>query len=67
MYFHGPVCNEGQGVGIVLVSLRNASLNFYSRLKTYCTNNQAKYEVLLFGLELIDYMGVKQVRAFGNS
>jgi ribonuclease HI len=36
-------------------------------LKTYCINNQAKYEALLFGLELLDYMGVRHVRAFGDS
>jgi hypothetical protein len=36
-------------------------------LKTYCTNNQAKYEARLFDLELLDYMGVKHVRAFGDS
>jgi ribonuclease HI len=51
----------------MLVSSSNASFNFSSRLKTYCTNNQAEYEVPLFGLELLDYMGVKQVRAFGDS
>jgi ribonuclease HI len=38
-----------------------------SRLKTYCTNNQAEYEALLFGLELLNYMGVKHVKAFGDS
>jgi hypothetical protein len=50
----------------VLVSPSNTSFDFSSRLKTYYTNNQAKYEALLFGSELLDYMGVKHVRAFGN-
>jgi ribonuclease HI len=36
-------------------------------LITYCTNNQAEYEALLFGLELLDYVGVKYVKAFGYS
>jgi ribonuclease HI len=36
-------------------------------LKTYCTNNQAEYEALLFGLELLNCMGVKHVKAFGDS
>jgi hypothetical protein len=36
-------------------------------LKTYYTNNQAKYEALLFGLELLNCMGVKHVKAFGDS
>jgi ribonuclease HI len=67
LYFDGSVCNEGQGIGIVLVSPSNVSFDFSSRLKTYCTNNQAEYEALLFGLELLTCMGVKHVRTFGDS
>jgi ribonuclease HI len=58
LYFDGSVCNEGQGIGIVLVSPSNVSFDFSSRLKTYCTNNQAEYEALLFSLELLNCMGV---------
>jgi hypothetical protein len=43
LYFDGSVCNEGQGFDIVLVSPSNVSFDFSSRLKTYCTNNQAEY------------------------
>jgi hypothetical protein len=35
LYFDRSVCNEGQGIGIVLVSPSNASFDFSSRLKTY--------------------------------
>jgi ribonuclease HI len=51
----------------VLVSQSNVSFDFSSRLKNYCTNNQDEYEALLFGLELLNCMGVKHVRAFGDS
>jgi ribonuclease HI len=51
----------------VLVSPSNASFNFSSRLKNYYTNNQAKYEALLFGLELLNCMRVKHVNIFGDS
>jgi hypothetical protein len=64
--FDGSVCNEGQGVAIVLMSPSNASFDFSSRLETYCTNNQA-CEGLLFSLELLDYMSVKYVKAFNDS
>jgi ribonuclease HI len=67
LYFDGSVCNEGKGIGIVLVSPSNVSFDFSSRLKTYCTNNQAEYEALLFDLELLNYLGVKHVKAFGDS
>jgi ribonuclease HI len=67
LYFDGLVCNGGQGIGIVLVSPSNAYFDFASQLKTYCTNNQAEYEALLFVLELLCCMGVKHVKAFGDS
>jgi ribonuclease HI len=49
LYSDGSVCNEGQGIGIVLVSPSNTYFYFSRRLKTYCTNNQAEYEFILFG------------------
>jgi hypothetical protein len=67
LYFDGSVCNKGQGIGIVIVSPSNAYFDFASRLETYYTNNEAEYEALLFGLELLSCMGVKHVRAFGES
>jgi ribonuclease HI len=67
MYFDGLVCNEGQGIDIVLVSPRNSTFDFSSRLKAHCTNNQAKYEALLFGLELLNSMGVTHVKVSGDS
>jgi ribonuclease HI len=67
LYFDGSVCNEGQGIGIVLVSPSDVSFEFSSRLKTYCTNNQVEYEALLFSLELLNYTGVKHVKAFCDS
>jgi ribonuclease HI len=66
-YFDGSVCNEGQGIVIVLVLPSNASFDFSSRLKICCTNNQDEYEALLFCLDLLNCMGVKHVRAFGDS
>jgi ribonuclease HI len=56
-----------QGIDIMLISPIDASFEFSRRLKTHCTNNQAKYEVVLFSLELLDYMGVKHVKVFGDS
>jgi hypothetical protein len=66
LYFDGSVCNKGQEIDIVLISPNDASFDFSSRLKTYCTNNQVEYKALLFGLEFIDYMGVKHVKVFGD-
>jgi ribonuclease HI len=67
LYFDGSVCNEGQGIDIMLVSPRNATFHFSSRLKFHCTNNQDEYEALLFDLELLNYMGIKHVKLLGDS
>jgi hypothetical protein len=67
LYFDESVCNKGQGIGIMLVSPRNATFDFSSRLKTHCTNNQVEFEALLFGLELLSDMGVTHVKLFGGS
>jgi ribonuclease HI len=37
------------------------------RLEYYCTNNQAKYEAILLGLQILNSMGVKHVKSFGDS
>jgi hypothetical protein len=36
LYFDRSVCNEGQGIGIMLVSTSNTYFDFASRLETYC-------------------------------
>jgi ribonuclease HI len=38
-----------------------------SRLEYFCTNNQAEYEALIFGLENLESMDMKHVEAFGDS
>ena len=45
LYFDGSICSEGQGIGVMLISTRNTSFDLSSRLKNYCTNNQAEYEL----------------------
>lgn len=61
LYFDGSACREGQGVGIVLVSPRGAVFETSVRLEYLCTNNQAGYEALLLGLQILESMGVRSV------
>lgn len=58
LYFDGSVCKEGQGVGVVLVSPHDAYFEFSNQLEYDCTNNQTKFESLLFGLEMLESMGL---------
>ena len=37
------------------------------RLEYFCTNNQAEYEALLFGLEMLLDIGVTYSEAYGDS
>jgi hypothetical protein len=67
LYFDGSVCSDGQGIGIVFVSPNGAYFEMTSRLEYFCTNNQAEYEALLFGLEILESMDVKHVEAFVDS
>jgi ribonuclease HI len=63
LHFDGSICNEGKGIGIIFVLPRSVTFDFSSQLKTYCTNNQAKYEACL---ELLDLVRVKHVKVFGD-
>ena len=67
MYFDGSVCDDGQGISVVLISPKGAVFEFSNRLEEECKNNQVEYEALLFGLEFLQSMGVKHVEAFGDS
>jgi ribonuclease HI len=67
LYFDGWACSDGQGIWIAFISPNGAYFEMASRLEYFCTNNQAEYEALLFGLEILESMDVKHVKAFGDS
>jgi hypothetical protein len=67
LFFDGSICSRGQGVGCVLVSPCGVYYEFAVRLESACMNNQAEYERLLHGLELLWEMGVKEVEELGDS
>ena len=63
----GQFCSNGQGVGIVYISPHGAVFEASCRLEYFCTNNQAEYEALLFGLEMLLAIGVTHIEAYGDS
>jgi ribonuclease HI len=67
LFFDGSACREGQRVGVVLVSFRGTIFKTSAHLEYFCTNNQAEYEAILLGLQIHSFMGVKHVKAFGDS
>jgi ribonuclease HI len=67
MYFDGSACEDGCGVGIVLVSPRGVTYSFSIGLPAPCTNNLAEYEVVCRGMELLLEAGAEAVEVFGDS
>jgi hypothetical protein len=67
LLFDGLECSEGQGVGLVLISPRGAIFEQSVHLEYFCTNNQAKYETILLGLQILSVMSIKHVEASGDS
>jgi ribonuclease HI len=67
LFFDSSASRESQDVGIVLISLRAVIFKQSVCLIYFCTNNQAQYEAILLGLQVLSSMGVKHVEAFGDS
>jgi hypothetical protein len=66
LFFDGLACREGQAVWIVLISPRGAIFEQSVHLEYFCTNNQAEYEAILLGLQVLSSIGMKHVEAFGD-
>jgi ribonuclease HI len=64
LFFDGLACREGQGVEFILMSPRGAIFEQSVRLEYFCTNNKAKYEAILLGLQILSSMSIKHVEAF---
>jgi len=55
------------GIGIILKSSEGDKLKYATRLQYQTTNNEAKYEALLKGLELARSLGAESVVIQGDS
>nr|ABA96839.1 retrotransposon protein, putative, unclassified [Oryza sativa Japonica Group] len=62
IYFDGSSCKEGQGIGVVLFSPNGMCYEASVCLEYYYTNNQAEYNALLFGLQVMEMVGVGDQR-----
>ena len=67
MYVDGAANQRGSGVGLVLVSPEKITIEKSLKLNFSATNNEAEYEVLLKGMQMVQKMGGKAVRAFSDS
>ena len=53
LFFDGSSCKQGGGIGIVIILPQEASFEFAFQTKPMTTNNQAEYEAILKGLQLL--------------
>ena len=67
LFFDGSSCKEGGGIGIVIISPRGVGFEFALPIKPMITNNQAEYEAILKGLQLLHEVKAEAIEVFGDS
>jgi len=67
LFFDGSTCDRGAGIGIVLISPQGKKYEFSLPIVATSTNNQAEYQALIKGLELLKEVHADAVEIFGDS
>jgi ribonuclease HI len=67
LFFDGSTCGEGAGIGIVLISPQGKKYEFSLPIVATSTNNQAEYQALIKGLELLKEVCADAIEIFGDS
>jgi len=67
LFFDGSTCDRGTGIGIVRISPQGRKYEFSLPIVATSTNNQAKYQALIKGLELLKEVRAVAVEIFGDS
>lgn len=65
--FDGSSTEGTTGVGVVIISPTGTKTTISFNLDFPCTNNQAKYEALVIGLEILKDLQAKNVLVIGDS
>ena len=67
LFFDGSTCDQGAGIGIVLISPRGKKYEFSLLIVAKSTNNQVEYQALVKGLELLREVRADAIEIFGDS
>jgi hypothetical protein len=67
LYFDSSICRNGRGVGVVYISTHCTIFEASYRLEYFCKSNQAKYEALLFRVELLVVVDATHIEVFCDS
>ena len=65
--FDGSSTEKLVGAGVVITSPFSTKTALSFTLDFECTNNQAEYEALIIGLEILQDLGAKEVLIIGDS
>ena len=65
--FDGSIIENSVGAGIVIICPRGVKITLSLNMASECTNNQAKCEDLVIGLEILLVLGAKDVQVIGDS
>jgi len=67
LFFDGSIFDRGAGIGIVLISPQGKKYEFSLPIVATSTNNQAEYQALIKGLELLKEVHADAVEISGDS
>jgi len=67
LFLDGSLCKQGCGIGIVIISPQGSNFKFACIIKPMTTNNQAEYEAIIRGLQLLQEVKADVVEIFKDS
>lgn len=67
MQIDGAANEKGVGVEISLSGLDNHKVKFALNFAFNASNNEAKYEAMIHGLEIAIYLEIKKLKVYSNS
>jgi len=67
LFFDGSTCDRGVGIGIILISPQGRKYQFSLLIVATSTKNQAEYQALIKGLELLKEVRANAVKIFRDS
>jgi ribonuclease HI len=67
MYFDGSLKLGGAGTCVLFISPEGKQLKYVLQILRQATNNEAEYEALIHGLQIMTSLGIKQILVYGHS
>jgi ribonuclease HI len=67
MYFDGSLKLGGAVTGVLFISPEGKQLKYVLQILQQVTNNEAEYEALIHGLQIVTSLRIKQLLVYGHS